>query len=60
MPNEPDPIPAGTKGTVTSVARCVAGREVWLQVDVDWDNERQLMLAVPPDQFVFLSCNTEE
>lgn len=48
-------IPAGAMGTVKSVARVKAGQETWLQIDVDWDNRRQLMLLVPPDRFVFLS-----
>lgn len=51
MPDDPDPIPSGATGTVTSVAKHGSGRDAWVQVDVDWDNGRKLMLAVPPDQF---------
>lgn len=55
MLEDPDPVPAGTRGTVTFVHRVGTGANVWMQVDVDWDNGRQLMLAVPPDEFAFVS-----
>ena len=51
IPEDPDPIPPGTTGTVTAVRNY----GTWSQVDVDWDNGRKLMLAVPPDQFEILS-----
>jgi hypothetical protein len=51
MPEDPDPIPPGTTGTITAVR----SYGTWSQVDVDWDNGRKLMLAVPPDQFEILS-----
>lgn len=47
MPEDPDPIPPGTTGTVTAVRR----HGTWAQVDVAWENGRTLMLVVPPDQF---------
>jgi hypothetical protein len=40
MPEEPDPIPPGTRGTV--------------QYGVKWDNGRGLSLCVPPDEFKIL------
>jgi hypothetical protein len=46
MPDDPDPIPPGTMGTVTAVRPY----GTWAQVDVAWDNGRTLMLVVPPDQ----------
>jgi hypothetical protein len=46
MPDDPDPIPPGTTGTVTAVRQ----NGTWAQVDVNWDNGRTLMLVVPPDQ----------
>jgi hypothetical protein len=46
MPDDPDPIPRGSTGTVTAVRHY----GTWAQLDVDWDNGRKLMLAVPPDQ----------
>jgi integrase len=43
MPEDPDPIPPGSTGTVTAVRQ----HRTWAQVDVEWDNGRKLMLAVP-------------
>lgn len=54
MHDDPDPVPVGAKGTVTLVHRVGAKSNAWLQVDIDWDNGRQLMLVVPPDEFVFV------
>jgi len=51
MPDDPHPVPPGTMGIITGVRELGVGRERWLQIDVDWDNGRQLMLASPPDQF---------
>ena len=45
MTDDPDPIPAGTTGTVVGVYP----HQGWMQVDVDWDNGRSLMLSIPPD-----------
>ncbi len=45
MPNDPDPIPAGALGTVVSIHN--HGR--WTQIEVDWDNGRELMLSLPDD-----------
>lgn len=42
MENDPDPIPVGTRGTV-------AGGN-GLQVYVDWDNGRTLMMTLPEDK----------
>ena len=47
MPDDPDPIPAGTLGTVLQVT----DHGDWQQVDVEWDSGRSLMLVVPPDRF---------
>ena len=44
--DDPDPIPAGTIGTVAAVYP----QSDWTQVDVDWDGGRSLMLSIPPDQ----------
>jgi hypothetical protein len=51
MSDDPDPIPPGSTGTVTAVRQ----HRTWAQVDVDWDNGRKLMLALPPDQLEILS-----
>jgi Domain of unknown function (DUF4314) len=45
MVDDPDPIPVGALGTVLDIFQ----RDGWLQVDVDWDNGRALMLTIPPD-----------
>jgi hypothetical protein len=47
MPDDPDPIPSGSMGTVTAVRQ----HRTWNQMDVAWDNGRTLMVSVPPDQF---------
>jgi hypothetical protein len=51
MPDDPDPIPLGSTGTVTAVRQY----RTWAQVDVKWDSGRTLMLVVPPDQFEVIS-----
>lgn len=43
MPDDPDPIPSGTEGTVTG------GNGA--QMYVDWDNGRSLILAVGIDRW---------
>ena len=45
MPNDPDPIPVGTEGTVTSVNPTVG------QIYVDWDINRSLILLTT-DPFI--------
>ncbi|HMO94292.1 MAG TPA: DUF4314 domain-containing protein [Pirellulaceae bacterium] len=51
MPDDPNPIAPGTTGVVTDIREVGVGQDRWLQIDVDWDNGRQLMLASPPDRF---------
>ncbi|MFG0291472.1 MAG: DUF4314 domain-containing protein [Rhodopirellula sp. JB044] len=51
MGDDPDPIPAGTTGTVAGAYP----QHDWLQLDVDWDNGRSLMLSIPPDRVERLS-----
>lgn len=48
MPNDPDPIPDGTTGTVRSVS-VIPGMEN--QVNVDWDIPRSLGLIEGVDQY---------
>ncbi|KAA5541501.1 DUF4314 domain-containing protein [Roseiconus nitratireducens] len=50
MTDDPDPIPAGTTGTVAGVYP----QNGWTQVDVDWDTGRSLMLSIPPDVVVLI------
>lgn len=47
MPDDPNPIPSGSEGTITFVHPQDHGR--WTQIGVNWDNGRTLMLAIPPD-----------
>jgi len=54
MPDDPDPITAGATGTVQFVHEHTVGGERWAQIDVDWDNGRQLMLSAPHDRFEIL------
>lgn len=44
--DDPDPIPAGTIGTVVAVYP----QRDWTQIDVDWEGGRSLMLSIPPDR----------
>jgi hypothetical protein len=53
MADDPDPVPAGTVGTVTYVHEFRwPGTPDQLQVSVDWDNGRRLSALVPPDVIV--------
>lgn len=45
MPEEPNPIPVGTQGTVVKVYHAHK------QVDVNWDNGRKLMLLTDVDPY---------
>jgi hypothetical protein len=45
MPDDPDPIPSGSIGTVV----WANDFGPWQQIDVHWDNGRALMIVVPPD-----------
>lgn len=51
MTNDPDPIPAGSKGTVAMKPGWF--QNAW-QVTVEWDSGRALSLVVPPDVAVKL------
>lgn len=55
MPHDPDPIPAGSLGTV----RAIWDHDDWSQIDVVWDNGRQLMLCLPEDS-VALVCRASK
>ncbi|QDT10702.1 DUF4314 domain-containing protein [Planctomycetes bacterium K23_9] len=56
MTDDPDPISAGTTGTVAGVYPL----SDWTQVDVDWDNGRSLMLSIPPDQVEIVSTKADQ
>ncbi len=48
MPDDPDPVPVGTEGTVEDVNDVEPG--AFTQVEVRRDNGRRLMLSMPPDE----------
>lgn len=48
MPEDPNPVPRGTRGTVTHVSRV---GDAFTQISVEWDNGSRLMLSCPPDRF---------
>lgn len=54
MPEDPDPIPVGSLGTV----RAIHPHHDWTQVEVDWDNGRRLMLTLPDDCIEILCSQT--
>lgn len=49
MPNDPDPIPPGTEGTVLSCTELHWGHDIQTQVHIAWDNGRSLSCVCPPD-----------
>jgi hypothetical protein len=51
MPDDPNPVPAGSLGTVSGGSVIGGGKSAWSQIWVKWDNGRSLSLSVPPDQF---------
>jgi len=61
MPDDPDPIPPGTEGTVRDVQQMDWGHDKFSQVSVAWDNGRGLSCVCPPDHLEIISAavNTE-
>jgi hypothetical protein len=52
MPDDPNPVPAGTQGTVDYVSgphQLPGDRHSWHQVGVKWDNGRTLSIILPKD-----------
>jgi hypothetical protein len=45
--DDPAPIPIDMRGVITDVHK----HRGWMQIEVDWEYGRTLMLTVPPDQF---------
>lgn len=52
MPDDPNPVPAGSLGTVEAIIQLMA--DDW-QVYVKWDNGRTLNLSIPPDTWEYVS-----
>lgn len=44
---DPDPVPVGTCGRVMEVGPKIGGH---IQVRVQWEEPRSLMLCIPPDK----------
>lgn len=63
MPEDPSPLPPGSKGTVTKLPdnpereRSVFGNFV---AYVKWDNGRTLSLCIPPDQVKVITGQEDE
>jgi hypothetical protein len=55
MAEDPDPIPDGETGTVLRVH----DHRDWAQVEVAWDNGRQLMLTMPEDRVAIIDTNEQ-
>jgi len=49
MPNDPDPIPTGTEGTIEAVTDLNFRDKPEYQLIVKWDNGRRLSCICPPD-----------
>lgn len=45
MPDDPNPIPPGTEGTVNNVTDLNGLAPGYYQIGVDWDNNRSLSLV---------------
>lgn len=56
MPNDPDPIPEGTEGTVLDVRQLDWGQDKFSQVAINWDNGRTLHCVCPPDHLEIISA----
>lgn len=56
MGDDPDPIPAGSRGTVLKVQQHDLGDGIETHVTVAWDNERTLALIGPIDTWTVLTA----
>lgn len=56
MPDDPDPVPVGSTGTVEDCYHVDLGpgQKFW-HVIVKWDSGRSLMLSIPPDRVTRIS-----
>jgi hypothetical protein len=59
MPDDPDPIPQGTEGTVIDTTPLDWGSRKQTQVSVKWDNGRSLSCVCPPDVLTIISPESE-
>lgn len=49
MPQDPDPIPPGSQGTIVKVTELDSQGRL-IQLEVDWDSGRTLSPVIPPDR----------
>lgn len=49
MPDDPDPIPAGTRGIVQYGNEIAIGDRAYVQYSIEWAIDRSLQAVVPPD-----------
>lgn len=49
MPNDPNPVPEGSEGTVEGIVHLAWGHDVQAQIWIKWDNGRKLACICPPD-----------
>lgn len=54
MPQDPDPIPPGSQGTIVKVTELDSQGRL-IQLEVDWDSGRTLSPVIPPDRLRKLS-----
>jgi hypothetical protein len=54
MPQDPNPIPSGTQGTVIDSTAVHLGAEHFTQILVQWDTGRTLSCVTPPDRIRIL------
>jgi hypothetical protein len=59
MPNDPEPIPVGTTGTVVDVNDMPWGQDRMTQVMVKWDNGRNLSCICPPDHLEIIPATAD-
>lgn len=56
MPDDPNPVPYGTEGTVELVNPVrLSPHDEFTQVLVKWDNGRSLSCVMPPDKLEVLA-----
>ena len=60
MPDDPDPIPYGTLGTIRSTTDLHFTGTHETQVHINWDNGRSLSCICPPDRLEIISVAAEK